>query len=287
MPRDPRDPRESRGARPVPAREPRAAAHARFPPAAGDPGPGRGSRRIARRDRSVGGFPAARVRSRPIRPSPFREPVLAGGMREIVPGILTWPWFSERHGYDFNGWWILHPSGNVAVDPVEMPDDVLGRLARDGVARIVVTNRNHSRAAARLREATGARVAIHPADAPHASSQGLVVDEALEPGGRVGPFTAVDASGKSPGEVALHWPERRILVVGDACVGKPPGECALLPPGVIDDLPRLQASLRRLAALDVDALLLGDGAPILTGGAAALRRLVAGFGPPAAAPGTP
>jgi hypothetical protein len=26
-------------------------------------------------------------------------------------------------------------------------------------------------------------------------------------------------SGKSPGEIALHWPERKILLVGDALVG--------------------------------------------------------------------
>ena len=37
---------------------------------------------------------------------------------------------------------------------------------------------------------------------------------------------------------------------------------------------RLVASLRSLSELDFDALLLGDGAPILSGGRAALRRLV-------------
>jgi glyoxylase-like metal-dependent hydrolase (beta-lactamase superfamily II) len=91
----------------------------------------------------------------------------------------------------------------------------------------------------------------------------------------VGPFVVVDAHGKSPGEVALHWPERRILLVGDACVGKPPGECALLPDKVIDDKPALIQSLRRLAQLDFDTLLVGDGAPVLQGGRAALERLAA------------
>ena len=42
-------------------------------------------------------------------------------------------------------------------------------------------------------------------------------------------LTVVAAPGKSPGEVALHWPERRLIVVGDACVGNPPGELSLLP----------------------------------------------------------
>lgn len=197
---------------------------------------------------------------------------------EILPGIFTWPWFSEPQGYDFSGYLILHETGNVCVDPVTMPDDVLDAIASRGVGRIVLTNRNHTRASVRVRERTGAPVLIHPADAPHAKSQGAVIDGALTAGERVGPFAVLDAHGKSPGEVALHWPERRVLVVGDACVGKPPGACALLRPQVIDDLAALKGTLRRIAAeVDFDALLLCDGAPIPSGGRAALQALVASF----------
>jgi glyoxylase-like metal-dependent hydrolase (beta-lactamase superfamily II) len=195
-------------------------------------------------------------------------------MREIVEGIFTWPWFSQRHGYDFNGYLVRLPGGNLCVDPVEMPPEVLEEIARLGVQRIALTNRNHFRASMKVKERTGAKVAIHPADAAFARERGTQIDDELRAGERVGPFTIVAAPGKSPGEVALHWPERRILLVGDACVGKPPGGCALLPDAVIDDKPRLVASLRALAALDFDALLLADGAPIVTGGRAALRRLV-------------
>jgi glyoxylase-like metal-dependent hydrolase (beta-lactamase superfamily II) len=185
-------------------------------------------------------------------------------MKEILPGIFTWPWFSERHGYDFNGWLI----DGVAIDPVEPGERKIEAKS------IVLTNRNHVRASAKIREATGARVSIHRDDAAHARAQGAVIDEEIDVGAKIGPFTAVDASGKSPGEIALHFPERRILVVGDACVGSPPGECKLLPEKVIDDLPRLKASLARLCELDFDTLLVGDGAPILQGGRAALRRLL-------------
>ena len=196
-------------------------------------------------------------------------------MREILPGILTWPWFSARHGYDFNGWLVRQPEGNVCIDPPEMPDDVLEELAREGVARIVLTNRNHFRASMRVRERTRAPIAMHPADAGFARGKATVVEGELLPGQSVGPFVAVDAHGKSPGEIALHWPARRILLVGDACVGNPPGECALLPDSVIDDKAALIESLRRLSRLPFDALLVGDGAPILKDGRAALERLLA------------
>lgn len=199
-------------------------------------------------------------------------------MREILPGVLTWSAFSERFNYDFNGYLVRDPAGNLAIDPVEMSPEVLEGLAREGVSRIVLTNRNHFRDAARLRARTGARVAVHPADAAFVKDKGVPVDDALAAGETVGPLRVVDASGKSPGEVALHWPARRVLVVGDACVGSPPGECGLLPEAVMDDPARLRASLRRLAReVDFDALLLCDGAPILEGARAALERLVARF----------
>jgi glyoxylase-like metal-dependent hydrolase (beta-lactamase superfamily II) len=196
-------------------------------------------------------------------------------MREILPGILTWPWFSARHGYHFNGWLARHPEGNVCVDPVEMADEVLDEIAREGASRIVLTNRNHYRACMRVKERTGARIGIHPADAAFVREKGVVVDDELRAGDRVGPFSVVDAQGKSPGEIALHWPERRVLLVGDACVGNPPGECALLPDKVIDDKRTLIESLRRLSKLRFDTLLVGDGASILQDGRAALERLVA------------
>jgi glyoxylase-like metal-dependent hydrolase (beta-lactamase superfamily II) len=198
-------------------------------------------------------------------------------MREILEGIFTWPWFSQRHGYEFNGYLVRLPGGNLCVDPVEMPPEVEDDIARAGVSRIVLTNRNHFRASMKVKQRTGAPIAIHPADAAFAREKGTRIDEELGAGERVGPFEIVAVPGKSPGEVALHWAERGILLVGDACVGKPPGECALLPDAVIDDKPRLVASLRTLAALDFDVLLLGDGAPILEEGRAALRRLVEGL----------
>jgi glyoxylase-like metal-dependent hydrolase (beta-lactamase superfamily II) len=198
-------------------------------------------------------------------------------MREIVDGIIGWSWLSEPHGYNFNGYLVHHPDGNVCVDPVEPSEAVLARLAADGVARIVVTNRNHVRRANLVRERTGAPVAIHPADAAYARSQGATIDAELHAGDRIGPFVVLGVPGKSPGEVALHDPRRRILVVGDAVIGNPPGKLSLLRDKVLDDPSRLRESVAALAALDVDVLLPGDGEPILRDAQARLRELVATF----------
>ena len=198
-------------------------------------------------------------------------------MHEILTAVFTWPWFSEPHGYNFNGHFVRHPGGNLCIDPVEPGEDDLAELARQGVARILITNRNHSRSANTIRARTGARTAIHPADASHARTEGAEVDDELKIGDKVGPFVVVGAPGKSPGEIVLHWPERKILLVGDALVGDPPGNCKLLPDKVVDDPPRLRDSARGLLALDFDILLVGDGVPILGGAKERLRQLVETF----------
>jgi glyoxylase-like metal-dependent hydrolase (beta-lactamase superfamily II) len=150
-------------------------------------------------------------------------------------------------------------------------------MARLGVARILITNRNHSRAANKIRARTGARTAIHPADAPHARTEGTQLDDELKVGDTVGPFMVVGAPGKSLGEVVLHWPERKILLVGDAVVGDPPGKCKLLPDKVVDDPARLRATARGLLALDFDILLVGDGEPILSSAKERLGELIQTF----------
>ena len=198
-------------------------------------------------------------------------------MQEILSGIYTWPWFSEPHGYNFNGYLILHTDGNLCIDPVEPGEEDLEELARRGVARVLLTNRNHSRAVNKIRARTGARAAIHPADAPHARSQGALLDDDLRLGMKVGPLVVVGAPGKSPGEVALHWPDRKILIAGDAVIGNPPGRLGLLPEKVMDDPARLRQSVEALLVLDFDALLTGDGVPVLKNAKARLQELVAGF----------
>jgi glyoxylase-like metal-dependent hydrolase (beta-lactamase superfamily II) len=198
-------------------------------------------------------------------------------MDEIVADVFTWAWFSEPHGYNFNGHLVRHTGGNLCIDPVQPTDACLAEIARMGAVKILLTNRNHSRAANLVRARTGAKVFIHPDDAAHARSQGAEIDGPLNVGETLGPFTIVAVPGKSPGEVALHWPERKLLIVGDAVIGNPPGQCGLLREKVMDDPARLRQSVRQLPGLDFDALLFGDGVSILHDAKGRLQELVATF----------
>ena len=69
---------------------------------------------------------------------------------------------------------------------------------------------------------------------------------------------------KSPGETALVWKERKILFVGDAMIGDPPGELRLLPEPMYADIVLAKEGLKVLQDLDFDTILVGDGENILT-----------------------
>jgi glyoxylase-like metal-dependent hydrolase (beta-lactamase superfamily II) len=198
-------------------------------------------------------------------------------MDEIVADVFTWAWFSKPHGYDFNDHLVRHADGNLCIDPVQPTDACLAEVARMGALKILLTNRNHSRSANVVRARTGAKTLIHPDDAAHARTQGAEIDGPLTVGETVGPFTIVAVPGKSPGEVAFHWPERKLLIVGDAVIGNPPGHCGLLREKVMDDPARLRQSVRQLLNLDFDILLFGDGASILHDAKLQLQELVATF----------
>jgi glyoxylase-like metal-dependent hydrolase (beta-lactamase superfamily II) len=198
-------------------------------------------------------------------------------MQEIVPDVLTWSRLSERHGYNFNGHLVRHPEGNLCIDPVDPIADELDQLADIGATRIVLTNRNHTRAANALRARLGARTAIHPEDADYARGQGAEIDDTLAVGDRLGPLQVVGVPGKSPGEIALFWQERKLLIVGDAVIGNPPGRCGILPEKVMDNPIQLKQSIAKLLALDFDTLLMGDGVSIVAEGKDRLRELTVGF----------
>jgi glyoxylase-like metal-dependent hydrolase (beta-lactamase superfamily II) len=168
-----------------------------------------------------------------------------------------------------------NPTGTIST--VQLTDACLAEVARMGAAKILLTNRNHSRAANLVRARTGARTLIHPDDAAHARNQGVEVDEPLNVGETVGPFTIVAVPGKSSGEIALHWPARKLLIVGDAVIGNPNGHCDLLREKVMDDPARPRRSGRNLLSLEFDIPLCGDGASILRDANKRLEELVDTF----------
>ena len=88
---------------------------------------------------------------------------------------------------------------------------------------------------------------------------------------------SIGVSGKSPGEVAFLWPARKVLIVGDAVIGNPPGQLSMLRESVMDDPARLRRSVQQLLALDFDTILVGDGVSVIGDAKDRLKELVASF----------
>lgn len=93
-----------------------------------------------------------------------------------------------------------------------------------------------------------------------------------------GGIIALEVGGICPDEMALHAPAHRAVALADGLVRMPDdGPLRFVPDELMHDPQRTKARLteayRRVARLDVDALLLAHGDPVASGG----RRLLADF----------
>lgn len=86
------------------------------------------------------------------------------------------------------------------------------------------------------------------------------VDEALEDDDAFGPLQVLHAPGHSPGHVAFYWPERSVLIAGDA-IATWPSLCAGWTAFNLNPKQHA-ASVRRMAALDARIVGVGHGEPI-------------------------
>jgi hypothetical protein len=190
-------------------------------------------------------------------------------MKQLLAGIWQWSWFSDEKKLDFNGLFLTVGEHRILVDPPPMePEDVL-QIRRGGrVDYILITNRDHLRDAAAYKAEFACQLWLPEPDAPQmdVKADKTYQDGELLPGG----IWAVHLHDqKSPGECALFIQQGRgIMIVGDALIGKQPGSVSMLPPEKYTDPARARDGLRRLLKYDFDALLVGDGASILSGGKA-------------------
>jgi len=182
----------------------------------------------------------------------------------LLSGVAMWSaWQPERNLF-FNSFFFESPEGNVAIDPLPLDTrDADEITARGGIAWIVVTNRDHERDARAIAKQFEAKIAASAADAPLLSGP---VDRTLVEGDTIAGGRVVALEGlKTPGEFALYFKALRAALVGDALWGSPAGALRLMADEKLADPARAVLSLRKLAALPFEHLLVGDGACIFGG----------------------
>lgn len=194
-------------------------------------------------------------------------------MKQLLPGIWQWSWFSEEKQLDFNGLFLTVGEHRILVDPPPMAAEDRLAIRKGGqVDYILLTNRDHEREAASCQADFGCQVMVPEADAAQMTIKAnkTYKDGELLPGG-IWAIHLTDQ--KSPGESALFLQQGKgILILGDALIGKPPGSLTMLPAEKYADAGKAKEGLKRLLKYQFDTLLPGDGAPILTGAKQAVER---------------
>jgi glyoxylase-like metal-dependent hydrolase (beta-lactamase superfamily II) len=147
------------------------------------------------------------------------------------------------------------------IDPVALSVEDFAYLDAAGLEpdALVITNRNHLRSREQVLARWKIPVVLHVAEAPEA---GVSADRTVKDGDDLFGLRVVHVPGKSPGEIALLWPERRALLVGDALIS-PYGKIKTVPDEKMDNPALLRTSLGRFKTLEFDALLVGDGDPVV------------------------
>lgn len=182
-------------------------------------------------------------------------------MIQLVEGAYSWASFNPEKKFNFNGHILRTPEGTVIVDPPAFSADDLSYIEAAGLKpdALVITNRNHLRERSSILGRWKIPTVLHEQEVEQA---GVVPDKTVKDGDKVHGLVCVHLPGKSPGEIALYWPERRLLLVGDALIA-PYGKLKTVPVEKQDDPAALRRSLELLRTYDFDHLLVGDGDPLL------------------------
>ncbi len=196
-------------------------------------------------------------------------------MHEILPGVFTWGFDSPERKIRFNGWYLATPGEPILIDPPPCPDSVLEEIEQRGAPRaILLTNKDHTRASDSFAGRFRAPILIHQADAPLVGDRiGGVFKHGDDLPGEVHAIRIPD--GKSPGETAFLIRRVNAVLLGDALIGKPPGQLNLLAPEKYADVARAREGIRSLLKYSFDGVLVGDGESIPRGGRRALEEFLA------------
>ena len=211
-------------------------------------------------------------------------------MTEILPGVQ---YVDETNA---NSYIVEQRDGTLTLIDTTMQangktilDYISGKMNRNpsDVKTIVLTHHHvdHTRGLAALQKATGAKIAVHEADAdfvsgkakppspggaiglafkamsPFMKSAPVGVDVRLKEGDAIGDLVVIHTPGHTPGSIALYNRENRVMFVGDTArfiKGKLEGP----PPQFTPRMEQAKASIERLSAYNFEVMLSGHGEPL-------------------------
>ncbi len=187
----------------------------------------------------------------------------ASNIAEVLPGVFRWEAYSPAHKVELTSHAIVRDGRLFIFDPIPLADaDRKSLLEQGKPAAIILTNANHERAALEWQQSLQVPIC--------ASSSAKLELPAVE---RISPtqtewqgWRLHHLAGGAGGEIAFRWPERSLVLLGDAVVNLPTRRLELLPYKYCENPAALRTSLRALGAEPFSNLLMAHGVP-LTGDA--------------------
>jgi glyoxylase-like metal-dependent hydrolase (beta-lactamase superfamily II) len=210
-------------------------------------------------------------------------------MQEVAPGVFPIPGLKMGRSYLVEG-----NDGVALIDTstAGVSGRILGAMAEVGhrpeALKVIIATHyhfDHTGNAADLIERTGAHLCVHADDAAYVDGRtpwmpsnppfafldrfgpppyGVKVDRVLQDGDVLpyaGGLRVIHAPGHTPGHIALHAPERRVLFAGDSLMNT----LGLRLPMAMSshDMDEARRSVSKLTELDFDVALPGHGSPII------------------------
>lgn len=233
--------------------------------------------------------PNLRERWDEIKPDPFRT------AREVLPGLYQVRTRGSRAYLVVDDEITLIDTGSPGSGTRIL--QALRELGRDpaDIKRILITHYHidHVGGLPEIQKFLEARTGVHLAEAPHVASHDPLpnpfqhpllaricepyllrndpgaarVDEHLDDGDELpglGGMRVVHAPGHTAGSISIHFPERGVLIVGDAMQFKF-GRLMLPSRLFTQDMTEAVASVRKLASLEFETLCFSHFRPILEG----------------------
>jgi glyoxylase-like metal-dependent hydrolase (beta-lactamase superfamily II) len=205
-------------------------------------------------------------------------------VQEIADGLWRWTAFHPEWKQIVGAVYYEAPDAVVLIDPI-VPEDEADRfwraLDRDikkakKPVHVLVTVFWHVRDTKQVAERYQASVWASTRGRPAIERRAGAVTETYGPGdelpGGVIPYATARAA-----EVVFWIPKHKTVVPGDVILGAEGGGLRLCPRSWLPektDLAKLAESLRPLAELPAQRVLVSHGEPVLRGGRAALQRML-------------
>jgi glyoxylase-like metal-dependent hydrolase (beta-lactamase superfamily II) len=197
------------------------------------------------------------------------------GFDEVIDGILHWQAPHPRIGQDVHSYYL--PFQRLVIDPIVVEGVIDDLAVQGGVERVVLTNRHHLRGSEQLAEAF--RCSIHapePGMDEFSSEQPV---QAYRWGDELAAgVVAHEMAAICPDDGALHISVGPgAIAFADGVIGWQ-GGLAFVPDFLMDDPEQVKRAqleaMRRLLALEFEAVLLAHGPPVPSGGKELIERFI-------------